>query len=507
MKPVLRYAPSPTGPQHIGGLRTALYCHLLAQQLDGELILRIEDTDQGRYVEGTEEFIVKAVNWLGYKFSQGVHVGGPHAPYRQSERSADYQKFAKQLIESGNAYYAFDTTEELEKMREDLEAAGMDNRGYNYVSRMAMRNSLTLSEAEVKELMDANTPYVVRFKVPEKEDVRFKDEIRGFQHWHSSNIDDRVLLKSDGLPTYHLANVVDDHAMQVTHVVRGEEWLSSTPLHVLLYQAFGWEDSMPKFAHLALLLDPKGRKLSKRNASEFGIPVFPFNWLDKPSGETWEGYADLGYLPEALLNYIALLGWHPGREEEIMSMEEMIELFSLERCHHAGARFDVDKLNSFQAHYLRLKSDAELAEMFQPSVAAAGFDADQAFLEGVAVLMRERITFATDVVSQAPFFFTAPTEYNPKMARKNWKALSVELITAFRAQLESATDWNDKTIHDIFHAFVAEKEVGFGKVMAPFRLALTGMPNGPGAFEIAALLGKTETLARIDAAIANLPVG
>lgn len=505
MKPVLRYAPSPTGPQHIGGLRTALYCHLLAQQLGGELILRIEDTDQGRLVEGAEDFIVKAIQWLDYKFTQGVHIGGPHAPYRQSERSELYQKYAQQLIDSGNAYYAFDTPEELEKMREDLEASGMDNRGYNYVTRMSMRNSLTLSAEETQSLIESGTPFVIRFKVPVKEDVRFKDEIRGFQHWHSSNIDDRVLMKSDGLPTYHLANVVDDHTMGVTHVVRGEEWLSSTPIHVLLYQAFGWLDTMPKFAHLALLLDPKGRKLSKRNASEFGIPVFPFNWFDEASGETWEGYHDLGYLPEALLNYIALLGWHPGREEEIMSMEEMIELFSLDRCHHAGARFDVAKLNSFQAHYLRLKSDAELAEMMRPSIEAAGFSPDSNYLEGVAVLMRERITFPQDVIAQARFFFEAPSTYDEKMASKNWKAQSVELMNEFKGQLAALDTWSTASVHDLFHAFVAEKEVGFGKVMAPFRIALTGIPNGPGCFEIAELLGKTETLARINAAIENLP--
>ena len=506
MKAVLRYAPSPTGPQHIGGLRTALYCHLLSKQLGGELILRIEDTDQGRYVQGTEDFIVNAVKWLGYEFTQGVHLGGPHAPYRQSERSELYQQHAQQLIASGHAYYAFDTTEELEKMRADLEAAGMDNRGYNYVSRMAMRNSLTLSAEETQQLLDSGAEYVIRFKVPVKEDVRFKDEIRGFQHWHSSNIDDRVLMKSDGLPTYHLANVVDDHAMEVTHVIRGEEWLSSTPLHVLLYQAFGWLDTMPKFAHLALLLDPKGRKLSKRNASEFGIPVFPFNWFDAPSGETWEGYKDLGYLPEALLNYIALLGWHPGREEEIMSMEEMIALFSLERCHHAGARFDVEKLNSFQAHYLRLKSDAELAEMMKPSIVAEGFAPDMKFLEGVAVLMRERISFPQDVIAQARFFFEAPTSYDEKMASKNWKAQSVELLVEFSAQLAALGEWTTASIHDLFHAFVAEKEVGFGKVMAPFRLALTGIANGPGCFEIAELVGKAETLARIESAIAKIPV-
>lgn len=280
---VLRYAPSPTGPQHIGGLRTALYCYLLAQQNKGELILRIEDTDQTRFVEGTEEFIIRACAWLGLEFTQGVHVGGPHVPYRQSERSELYQKYAQFLIDNGHAYYAFDTPEELEQMREELTKAKVEHRTYNYVSRMAMKNSLTLSEAEVKQRLDSGAPYVVRFKVPKKEDIRFVDHVRGHMHFHSSAVDDKVLIKSDGLPTYHLANVVDDHYMQVTHVIRGEEWLSSTPLHVLLYRAFGWEESMPEFAHLALLLSPDGKKLSKREADKFGIPVFPFNWFDKES--------------------------------------------------------------------------------------------------------------------------------------------------------------------------------------------------------------------------------
>ncbi|MEM7038291.1 MAG: glutamate--tRNA ligase, partial [Bacteroidota bacterium] len=357
-KPVLRYAPSPTGPQHIGGLRTALYCHLLAQKTGGELILRIEDTDQKRYVQGAEDFIIRACEWLGLKFSQGVHVGGPHAPYRQSERTDLYRKFAAQLVEEGHAYYAFDTAEELDAMRKRLEEAKVDNRTYNYVSRMTMQNSLTLSAEEVKARMDKGDPFVVRFKVPEKAEIRFNDIIRGNIHYHGSHVDDKVLLKSDGIPTYHLSNVVDDYHMGVTHVVRGEEWLPSTPLHVLLYKAFGWADSMPKFAHLSLLHDPKGRKLSKRNATEFGIPVFPFNWLDKESGETWEGYKDMGYLPEALISYIALLGWHPGTEEERLTMDELIAAFSLERCHHAAARFDVQKLNSFQAEFLRALPDA-----------------------------------------------------------------------------------------------------------------------------------------------------
>ncbi|MFM2375908.1 MAG: hypothetical protein RLZZ165_1005 [Bacteroidota bacterium] len=505
MKPVFRYAPSPTGPQHIGGVRTALYSYLLARQMGGEFILRIEDTDQGRFVPGAEEFIIEAMKWVGIEFTQGVHMGGPHAPYRQSERSALYQRHARALVEHGHAYYAFDTAEELEEMRAKLEASGMDNRGYNYVTRMSMRNSLTLPEDEVARLVAAGTNCVVRLKVPPKLDVRFHDEIRGPQHWHSSNIDDRVLLKSDGLPTYHLANVVDDHEMGVTHVVRGEEWLSSTPTHVLLYEAFGWTATMPKFAHLSLMLGPDGSKLSKRNALKFGIPIFPFHWLDEESGKTWEGYRDLGYLPEALLNYIALLGWHPGREEEIMSVGEMTELFSLERCHHAGARFDMAKLLSFQEHYLRLKSDPDLAALVRPHVEAAGFHVTEAFLEAAVRLMRDRISFPQDLVEKGRFIFESPTAYEAGFAAKNWKQQGIDLLAEFLPRLMALSPWTAQTVNDLFHVFVAEKAVGFGKVMAPLRLALTGVAAGPGCFELAEVIGKEETLRRIRNAFDHLP--
>jgi glutamyl-tRNA synthetase len=473
--------------------------------MGGEFILRIEDTDQGRFVPGAEEFIIRAMEWVGITFTQGVHMGGPHAPYRQSERSALYQGYARQLVESGHAYYAFDTSEELEAMRAQLEASGMENRGYNYVTRMSMRNSLTVSPEETQRRVADGKDVVVRLKVPAKADVRFHDEIRGAQHWHSSNIDDRVLLKSDGLPTYHLANVVDDHEMGVTHVVRGEEWLSSTPTHVLLYQAFGWQDTMPKFAHLSLMLGPDGSKLSKRNALKFGIPIFPFNWLDEESGKIWEGYKDLGYLPEALVNYIALLGWNPGIEEEFMSMEEMTRRFSLERCHHAGARFDMAKLKAFQEHYLRLKSDVELAALVRPSVEAAGFQVTDEYLQAAVPLMRERIAFAHELVEKGRFIFEAPREYEPGFAAKNWKQQSIDLLKEFVPRLDALTPWTGQAVHDLFHDFVAEKAVGFGKVMAPLRLALTGVSAGPGCFELAEVIGKDETLMRIQKAVANLP--
>jgi len=503
---VLRYAPSPTGPQHIGGLRTALYCYLLAQQNNGELILRIEDTDQTRYVEGTEEFIIEAVKWLGMSFTQGVHVGGPHTPYRQSERSELYQKFAQQLIDQGDAYYAFDTPEELEEMRQKLQESGVDQQTYNYVSRQSMKNSLTLPAEEVKERIDSGEKYVVRFKVPTKEDIRFKDSIRGHMHFQSSVVDDKVLLKSDGLPTYHLANVVDDYHMGVTHVIRGEEWLPSTPLHVLLYKALGWIESMPTFAHLSLLLDPSGRKLSKRNADKHGIPVFPFDWFDEKSGETWSGYRESGYLPEAVANYIALLGWHPGTEQELMSMDEMIQSFSLERCHKAGAKFDLDKLNSFQQHYLRNKSTQDLGALVRAELEKAGIViASDALLHGAVDLMRERITFAKDMVQSGAYFFEPPAEYHAKTVKKKWKAEPVEMLKEFTEELK-AMGWDHGSLHDGFKAFVEAKEVGMGKLMAPLRLALTGAAGGPGLFETMELLGREESLARLQQAFVALPV-
>jgi glutamyl-tRNA synthetase len=504
-KPVLRYAPSPTGPQHIGGLRTALYCYLLAAKWNGELILRIEDTDQGRFVEGAEEFIIKACNWLGIRFTQGVHIGGPHAPYRQSERSEMYRKHVDILLESGKAYLAFDTEEDLEEMRKRLEAAGTEVRTYNYVTRMTMKNSLTLSADEVQKRLAAGEPHVVRFKVPEKEDVRFHDEIRGWVHFHGSHLDDKVLLKSDGLPTYHLANVVDDRLMEVTHVVRGEEWLPSTPLHVLLYKAFGWESEMPKFAHLPLLHDPKGRKLSKRNADEFGIPVFAYNWLDKPSGQVWEGFADLGYLPEAVLSYIALLGWHPGGEDERLSMDQLIAQFSLERCHHAPARFDVEKLNSFQEHAIREKTEAELAAMASPFLSKHGLEGtNETTLLHACRLMRERIRFASQVVEDALYLFKAPAAYDEAMVAKQWKPDTAAIMNGLSERLKALTTWDSQQVHDAFHAYVQETGLGLGKVMAPMRLALTGVPNGPAVFDIAHLIGQDETVSRIGSAVAKL---
>lgn len=506
-KIVLRYAPSPTGPQHIGGLRTALYCYLLAQKHGGEFILRIEDTDQNRFVEGAEEFIIRAAEWLGLEFTQGVHLGGPHGPYRQSERSELYGKFAQQLLDQGDAYYAFDTPEDLAEMRRILEENKVENRTYNYVTRQSMKNSLTLSPEEVERRIASGDPYVVRFKVPTKEDVRFQDIVRGHMHFHSSAVDDKVLLKSDGLPTYHLANVVDDYHMEVTHVVRGEEWLSSTPLHVLLYKALGWADKMPTFAHLALLLGPNGGKLSKRNADKFGIPVFPFDWFDAASGETWRGYKDLGYLPEAVMNYIALLGWHAESDQELMSREELIQAFSLERCNKAGAKFDMDKLKSFQEHYLRQKSTEELAALARPHLEAAGFtDISDTLLNGAVDLMRERISFPQDLASQGAFFFQAPTSYHEKTVRKKWKADPVALLREFLPRMEAAPEWKSGPLHDLFVAFVEEKEIGMGKLMAPFRLALTGMAGGPGLFETAELIGREEAVSRIKTALEKIPL-
>lgn len=582
MKKVLRYAPSPTGPQHIGGIRTALYCYLYAKKLDAELILRIEDTDQTRFVKGAEEYIVESVKWCGFDFTQGVHIGGPNGPYRQSERSAIYQEHAKQLVESGWAYYAFDTPEEIDEMRAALEAKGQVMPQYNFATRDLMKNSLTLSAEEVQRRIDAGEPYVVRFKVPKKEEVRFHDEIREYVVIHSSHVDDKVLVKSDGLPTYHLANVVDDHLMGVTHVIRGEEWLPSTPLHVLLYRAFGWEDTMPKFAHLPLILKPdvsailknkelkkeilaklpdmffeefpqydgefrnkmgnllpnifrdkdafsnqlkEGKKdteeikamkgwlhdffhgkLSKRDGDLLGFPVFPLEWHDPKTRDVFNGYKEMGYLPEAFINYIALLGWHPSREEEIMSIDDMIQEFSLDRVSKGGARFDVDKLNHFNEVYIRAKSPEDLLPMALIEAEKAGISVTEDYLLTVLPLMQERITFVREIFDKAPYFFHSPDSYDEKMASKRWKADSPELLNALKEKWDGLGEWTAEAMETAFNAFLEEKEIGTGALMAPLRLALTGLSFGPGAFDIAAVIGKDETFARIDAAVEKLPV-
>ncbi|MEM6347489.1 MAG: glutamate--tRNA ligase [Bacteroidota bacterium] len=506
MSVVVRFAPSPTGPLHIGGVRTALFNYLYVRQQGGRFILRIEDTDRTRFVPGAEEYIIEALNWLGIAFDEDVNQGGPVGPYRQSDRSAQglYRQYADQLIEEGKAYLAFDTPAELDAMRERLKEAGSSTQQYNALTRHEMTNSLTLSAQEVQNKIDAGEAYVVRMKMPENENVSFKDVVREEVTFNTNQLDDKILLKSDGLPTYHLANIVDDHLMEVTHVIRGEEWLSSTPLHVLLYRAFDW--TPPTFVHLPLILNPNGKgKMSKRQGDKLGFSVFPTNWTNA-EGEVSTGYREDGYLPEAMMNFLALLGWNPGDEEEVMDEARLTERFSLERIGNKGATFDIDKLKWFNQTYIRAKSPADLLPLIAPYWSEAGYNlqVDESYLHQIIALLQERVTLLPDFVDQAAYFFAAPTEYDAKFAKKRWKAHSGELMLAMKAKFEQVSNWNAEELHQCFESLIAEREIGAGQVLAPFRLLLTGLSSGPGAFDIAALLGADETYRRIELAIASL---
>jgi glutamyl-tRNA synthetase len=508
---VLRFAPSPTGPLHIGGVRTALYNHLFAKQNDNtRFILRIEDTDRTRYVPGAEEYIIESLKWLGIEFNEGVSFGGDKGPYRQSDRATAgiYRKYVELLIENGKAYYAFDTSEELDAMRERLKAEGNSVQQYNHLTRGEMKNSLTLPESDWKARIEAGEPYVVRMNMPANEEVSFKDIVREEVTFNSNQLDDKILMKSDGMPTYHLANVVDDHLMEITHVIRGEEWLSSTPLHVLLYRAFGWEDTIPQFVHLPLILNPNGKgKLSKRTADQLGFPVFPQDWTDPQSGNFSQGFKEAGYEPDALINYLSLLGWNPGNDEEIMDENRLVELFSLERIGKAGAKFDPEKLKWFNENYLRAKSSDDLLVPVKEELAKAGKNIpDDNFILGLIDLMKDRVSFAKEFVSNSEFLLSAPTSFDEKTTRKRWKTEPVELLKELVEDFSQLSNWESQTIHDAFQSFIQRKEVGLGKIMAPLRLALTGLGSGPGIFDIAALLGKEESLSRLTYAIKNLPV-
>ena len=414
----VRFAPSPTGPLHIGGVRTALYNYFFAKQHGGDMILRIEDTDQTRFVPGAEDYIIEALTWLGIKFDEGVHIGGNYGPYRQSDRKPMYKQYADQLIETGWAYYAFDKPEDLENIRKEYESQ-KKNFQYDCTTRSAMQNSLTLPAEEVKRRLDSGEPYVVRFKFPADTEILVNDLIRGEVRMNSNLLDDKVLFKSDGMPTYHLANIIDDHTMEVSHVIRGEEWLPSAPLHVMLYKAFGWEDTMPQFAHLPLLLKPDGNgKLSKRDGDRLGFPVFPLEWHDPKSGEISSGYREKGYYPEAVVNILAFLGWNPGVEQEIFSMDELIKLFSLERISKSGAKFDVEKAKWFNHKYLQTKTNEELTAQYMPILEAKGVKAEAALVEKAVALTKERASFIGDLWEQTAFFFQAPTEYDPAVIKK-----------------------------------------------------------------------------------------
>lgn len=503
----VRFAPSPTGALHIGGVRTALYNYLLARQAKGTMILRIEDTDQNRFVPGAEEYILQSLKWVGITIDEGVGVGGPYAPYRQSERKDIYKEHAQQLIDKGFAYYAFDTEQELEEMRERLKAAGVATPQYNSITRMQMRNSLTLSEEETKNLIASGTPYVIRLKVPRKEEIRLNDMIRGWVMVHSSQIDDKVLMKSDGMPTYHLANVVDDYLMKISHVIRGEEWLPSAPLHVLLYKSFGWENEMPQFAHLPLLLKPDGNgKLSKRDADQLGFPIFPLTWKDPQTNEVAKGYKESGYLPEALINFLAFLGWNPGTTQEIFSMEELIAAFSVERIGKAGTRFDILKAQWFNQHYLRSKTDAELAGFLLESLKNESIECSTAKAEKIAVLMRDRVTFPQDFWEQGKFLFFAPTEFDQAVVTKKWNEDVVKVLSAFKDEIAGLTGLDAATAKSLLEKVTAALGIGTGKILQAVRVAITGAGGGPDLMMIMEIIGKDEVVRRIDYALKTLKV-
>ncbi len=504
----VRFAPSPTGALHIGGVRTALYNYLFARKNKGTMLLRIEDTDQSRYVAGAEAYILEALKWVGIEIDEGPSTGGPHAPYRQSERKEMYAQYARQLIDDGKAYYAFDTSEELDAMREKLQAAKVANQQYNAVTRNTMKNSLTLSEEEVKSKLANGDPYVIRLMVPRKEEIRFQDLIRGWVVVHSSVLDDKILLKSDGMPTYHLANIVDDHLMQITHVIRGEEWLPSAPLHVLMYKYFGWEDSMPQFAHLPLLLKPDGNgKLSKRDADKAGFPIFPLNWIDPVSGELSQGFKEKGYLPETMINFLSLLGWSPGTEKELFSMEELIQEFSIERISKAGAKFDIDKANWFNQHYVRNKPTEELASYLTKALEKEGKHTSAEKVIRICEILRERISFPQDLYDQSKFFFEAPESFDQHVVDKKWNAEVASVLRSLSEKIGELTDTvTASTFHDTIEHFFAEKELKMGKYMQALRLSITGQGGGPDLMAIIEILGAKETVKRIGSAIVILGV-
>lgn len=494
----VRFAPSPTGPLHIGGVRTALYNFLFARQHGGKLIFRIEDTDSHRFVPGAEEYIIEAFKWLGITFDEGVSFGGDKGPYRQSERREIYKKYVKQLLDAGKAYIAFDTPEELEAKRHEIK-----NFQYDAHTRSMMRNSLTLGEEETQRLIDSGVQYVVRFKIEPNEDVHVNDIIRGDVVINSSILDDKVLYKSaDELPTYHLANIVDDHLMEITHVIRGEEWLPSAPLHVLLYRAFGWEDSMPRFAHLPLLLKPDGKgKLSKRDGDRLGFPVFPLEWTDPKTGERSSGYRESGYLPEAVVNFLALLGWNPGTDQEILSMQELIDQFDLEKCSKAGARFDYVKGTWFNHEYILKKTDAELAPDFDRILRQNGIEAPMDRVTAVVGMMKSRVNFIKELWPLCKFFFVAPESYDEKTTRKRWKENSHTQLSELCDFLEQLDDFSLENQEAQVMKWIEDKGYRTGDIMNAWRLALVGEGKGPHMFDISAFLGKEETLRRTRRAI------
>ena len=502
----VRFAPSPTGPLHIGGVRTALYNYLFAKKNGGDFLLRIEDTDQGRFVPGAEKYIIESLKWAGIGPNEGVGFGnGPHRPYKQSERKKIYKNYIDQLVKEDKAYYAFDTPSELEEMRKKLEASKSSNTSYSYHVRREMKNSLSLSKEEVNERIKSGEPYVVRIKMPENLIIPADDIIRGHIEVNTSTLDDKVLFKSDGLPTYHLANIVDDHLMEITHVIRGEEWLPSLPLHVLLYRYLGWESTMPKFAHLPLLLKPDGQgKLSKRDGDRLGFPVFPLEWRDPLSGEVSSGYREAGYTKEAFVNILAFLGWNPGTEQELFTLDEMVQAFSLEHVHKAGARFDFEKAKWFNHQYISKKSDEELAVLFKPILDEKGINTDISRLSQVCGLVKERVHFIKEIWDQAAFFFVAPEDYDQDALKKRWKPDTPEILKDTLAIIKSIEPFYSENIHDILHKYVEDNKLNMGAVMVPIRIALVGATKGPDLPVIMEMIGKDEVIKRVEKALKDI---
>ncbi|WPY98736.1 glutamate--tRNA ligase [Christiangramia sp. OXR-203] len=498
----VRFAPSPTGPLHIGGVRTALYNYLFAKKHGGDFVLRIEDTDQNRYVDGAEDYIIESLNWCGIPYDEGPGKEKGFGPYRQSERKDKYRAYAEELIVSGNAYYAFDTSEELDAHRKDHEEKGKTFI-YNWHNREKLNNSLTLSSEETKEKIENGDAYVIRFKSPQDETLHLKDVIRGDMEIDSNILDDKVLFKSDGMPTYHLANIVDDHLMKITHVIRGEEWLPSLALHYMLYRAFGW--TAPEFAHLPLILKPQGKgKLSKRDGEKMGFPVFPLEWKDPATGDVSTGYKEEGYYPEAVVNMLAFLGWNPGTEQEFFSLEELTSAFELERVHKGGAKFDPEKTKWFQQHYMQEADESQVTKEFQKILKEKEIVVEESYVKNVVSLIKERAVFVEDLWDQGYFFFISPTSFEPKDAKKAWKEGSAELMNELKIFLEGQDNFETEQLQAEVKNWIKSKEIGFGKVMMPLRLALVGALQGPDVYEIASYIGKQQTLSRLTKAIETL---
>lgn len=503
----VRFAPSPTGPLHIGGVRTALYNYLYARKHNGSFILRIEDTDQNRYVEGSEEYILEALKWCGLDFDEGPHKGGQYGPYRQSERRDIYTPIAEQMVLEGHAYYAFDSAEALDKERKNCELKGQTF-SYNWQNRESMENSLSLSASETKNKIDEGQPYVIRFKSPKGERIQLQDEIRGEILIDTNVLDDKVLFKSDGMPTYHLANVVDDHLMKISHVIRGEEWLPSLALHQQLYDALGW--TAPKFAHLPLIMKPEGKgKLSKRDGDKMGFPVFPLKWQDSP------GYRESGYFPEAVVNFLALLGWNPGTDKELFSLDELVDSFSLDRVHKSGARFDPEKTKWYNGHYLQARPNRELALLLRSLIETQLTELESkpasklklpelSYIEQVVDLLKERATFVQDIWEAGDYFFIPPANFNEKAAKKHWKAGTSDLLKSLSNLLTETKDFSAAHLESEIKKWIASQEISFGAIMPPLRLALVGDLKGPHIFDIMALLGKQACLDRINFAITTI---